>query len=132
MMAAIVVPVGDCSIAMTRACFERASALVVLGSAAICREGFTDLADNGDLAGDGFLADFDIEILHSGRDGVAPHHRSPASAIKPAGQDLGAPVAPKSDDSTAPIAVEYQSFPAIRYDRIQRHLIAEYCERRQG
>jgi len=39
-----------------------------------------------------------------------PHHRSPASAIKPAGQDLRAPLAPKSDDSTAPIAAECQSF----------------------
>jgi len=56
------------------------------------------------------LADFDIEILHSAHDGIAPHHRSPASAIKPAGQDLGAPLAPKSDDSTAPIAAECQSF----------------------
>src|SRR6516165_11950635 len=65
MMAATVVPVGDCSIAMTRACFEPALALLVLGSSANCREGFTALADNGDFAGDGFLADFDIEILDS-------------------------------------------------------------------
>ena len=97
-----------------RACFER-TALLVLGPSADCRKGFAALADNGDFAGDnfasdGFLADFDIEILHSVHDGVTPHHRSPASAIKPAGQDLGAPLAPKSDDSTAPIAAEYQSF----------------------
>jgi hypothetical protein len=93
---------------MTRACFERASGLLVFGASADCWEGFAALTDNGNFAG--FLADFDIEILHSVYDGVAPHHRSPASAIKPAGQDLGAPMAPKSDDSTAPFAGECQSF----------------------
>jgi hypothetical protein len=35
-----------------------------------------------------FFAGFDIEILHSVHSGVAPHHRSPTSAMKPAGQDL--------------------------------------------
>jgi hypothetical protein len=115
MMAAIVAPVGDCSIAMTRACFERASALWVSDPSTDGRNGFAALADEGDFAGDdfandGFLADFDIEILHSAHDGVAPHHRSPASANKPAGRDLRAPLAPKSDDSTAPITAEYQSF----------------------
>src|SRR3989442_2488481 len=39
-----------------------------------------------------------------------PHHRSPTSAIRPAGQDLGAPSAPGIDDTTAPIAAECQSF----------------------
>src|SRR6516225_11780611 len=96
MMAAIVVPAGDCSIAMTRACFEPASALWVLG-------GFAALADEGDFAGDdfandGFLADFDIEILHSAHDGVAPHHRSPASAMSRRGRISERPWAPKSDD----------------------------------
>jgi hypothetical protein len=72
MMTAIVVPVGDCSIAMTRACFERASALLVLGSSADCWAGFAALADNGDFSlADFCLADFDIEILHSVHDGVA-------------------------------------------------------------
>ena len=113
MMAAIVAPVGDCSIAMMRACFERASAVWVLGSSADC--GFVAFTDDGDFVGDdfvsdGFLADFDIEILHSVHDGVAPHHRSPASAVKPAGQDLGSAFGPKSADSTAPIAAECQSF----------------------
>jgi hypothetical protein len=110
MMAAIVAPVGDCSIAMTRACFERASVLLVFGSLTDCWEGFAVLTDNGDFADDGFFADLDIEILHSIHDGVAPHHRSPASATKPAGRDLGAPLAPQSDDSGAPIAAECQSF----------------------
>jgi len=75
MMAAIVVPVGDCSIAMTRACFERGSALWVLGSPADFRKGFAALTDNDDFAdddlSDGFLADFAIEILHSAYGGVA-------------------------------------------------------------
>jgi hypothetical protein len=54
--------------------------------------------------------DFDIEILRSDKGGIAPHHRSPTSAIRPAGQDLGAPSAPGIDDTTAPIAAECQSF----------------------
>ena len=45
MMAAIVVPVGDCSIAMTRACFERASVLLAFGASADCWEGFAALTD---------------------------------------------------------------------------------------
>jgi hypothetical protein len=48
-----------------------------------------------DFEGDHFFADFDIEILHSVDGGVAPHHRSPTSAMEPAGQDLGAPLAPE-------------------------------------
>jgi len=56
------------------------------------------------------FAGFDIEILRSVYGGVAPDHRSPIAAMKPAGQDLGAPFAPTIDDSTAPIAAESQSF----------------------
>ena len=77
--------------------------------------GFAALTDNGDFAGDdfasdGFLADFDIEILHSVDDGVAPHHRSPASAIKPAGQDPASALGAQVCNSTAPIRAECQSF----------------------
>jgi hypothetical protein len=119
MMAAIVVPVGDRSIAMTRACFE------VFGASADPWEGFVALTDNGDFAG--FLADFDIEILHSVYDGVAPHHRSPASAIKPAGQDLGAPLAPqigqqyRSNRGRMPVlsAARYDPHPATLDRRIR-------------
>jgi hypothetical protein len=57
-----------------------------------------------------FFADFDIEILRSVHRGVAPHHRSPASAMEPAGQDLRARLAPGIGDSTAPTAVECHSF----------------------
>ena len=121
MMAAIVVPVGDCNIAMTRACFDRASILLVFGSPVVCWAGFAALTDNRDFAG--FLADFDIEILHSAHDGVASHHRSPASAISPARQDLGAPMAPKSDGSTAQIAAECQSFLPAVIIPIQRRLV---------
>ena len=42
-------------------------------------------------AGDDFFAVDDIEILHPVDSGVAPHHRSPASAMKPAERDLWAP-----------------------------------------
>jgi hypothetical protein len=37
--------------------------------------------------GERFFEDFGIGILHSVYGGVAPHHRSPTSANKPAGQD---------------------------------------------
>jgi hypothetical protein len=50
----------------------------------------------------------DMEILGSVQGGVAPHYRSPTSAIEPAGQDLGAPLAPGIDDSAAPIAADCQ------------------------
>jgi hypothetical protein len=87
-IAAIVDPEDDRSIAMTRDCFELGSALLILGSPAVGRaefEGGTDAAD--DAAGRCF-ADFDIKILRSVHGGVAPHHRSPTAAMKPAGQDL--------------------------------------------
>src|SRR5262249_28132479 len=42
--------------------------------------------------------------------GVTPHHQSPTSAMEPAGQDLGSALALGTDDSTAPIAAECQSF----------------------
>src|SRR5260370_22368274 len=38
------------------------------------------------------------------------HHRSPPSANKPAGQDLGAPLALGIDDSTALLAAKCQCF----------------------
>jgi hypothetical protein len=60
--------------------------------------------------GERFFEDFGIGILHSVYGGVAPHHRSPTSANKPAGQDSRALMTPGLDDSTAPIADECQSF----------------------
>ena len=38
-----------------------------------------------------FFADLDIEILQQFGGHLRPHHRSPTSARKPAGQDLDAP-----------------------------------------
>jgi hypothetical protein len=93
-MAAMVAPVGDRNIAMIRACFEPGSVFLSLGSAAICCDGFAAGTGAADDAAGRFFADFDIEILRSVDGGIAPHHRSPASAIEPAGQDLGAPLAP--------------------------------------
>src|SRR6202008_4128412 len=54
--------------------------------------------------------------------GVAPHHRSPTSAMQPAGEDLGAPLRPKFTDNTAPKAPERQSFLDNVVARDQRHL----------
>src|SRR5882757_3860359 len=51
-----------------------------------------------------------FEILRSVDNGVAPHHRSPASATEPAGQDLLGVFAARVSDSTAPIAGKCQSF----------------------
>jgi hypothetical protein len=61
--------------------------------------------------------------------GVAPHHRSPTSAMQPAGQDLGAPLRPKLTDSTAPMAPECQSFLDNVVAGDQRHLIAKLPRR---
>jgi hypothetical protein len=44
--------------------------------------------------GERFFEDFGIGILHSVYGGVAPHHRSPTSANKPAGQDSWALMEP--------------------------------------
>ena len=89
--AAIVAPAGDCSIAITRDCFDPELTFSGLVSPAVRLDGLADGADDADFEGDRFFADFDIEILRSVDDGLAPHHRSPTSAIKPAGQDLRAP-----------------------------------------
>jgi hypothetical protein len=79
-----------------------------------CGSAHTDSADERRKSAYGaterFFTDFDIKILRSVKAASAPHHRSPTSAIRPAGQDLGAPSAPGIDDTTAPIAAECQSF----------------------
>src|SRR5258707_9016524 len=92
-MAAIVAPAGDCSMAMTRDCFEPGSAfLLPLGAIVPCCGAFAaPPAAYG--ATERFFKDFDIEILRSVKAALTPHHRSPTSAIRPAGQDLGAPSA---------------------------------------
>jgi hypothetical protein len=89
-IAAMVAPFGDRSIVMTRDCFEPGSVFLIFVTATVCCEGFATAATGAvDDAGVGrFFADFDIEILRSAHGGVAPHHRSPASAMEPAGQDL--------------------------------------------
>src|SRR5260370_20660911 len=93
-MAAIVAPAGDCSMAMTRDCFEPSSACILLGSAVGCCEDFDARTVVVDDAAGRFFPDFDIEILRSVHAGVVPHHRSPPSATRPAGADLCAPPSP--------------------------------------
>jgi hypothetical protein len=56
-----------------------------------------------------FLAVFDIEILRSVQGGVAPHHRSPASAMEPAGQDPRARQSPKL--TTVPLCLRTNASP---------------------
>src|SRR5262245_3721499 len=90
-IAAIVAPAGDCSIAMTRDCFEPGSALCGRGGLAIASgDGFAAVVSVCAGRDDRFFADFDIEILRLVDGGVAPHHQSPTSGMEPAGQDLGA------------------------------------------
>jgi hypothetical protein len=104
-IAAIVAPVGDWSMAMTRDCVEPTPAFFV------CCDRFAAATADGAVAGDCFLADFDIKILRSVHCGVPPHHRSPTSALAPAGQDLAsAPLAPGMTTTTAPIGSDRQSF----------------------
>jgi hypothetical protein len=86
--------VGDCSNAMTRDCFEPRSALLGSGSSALCRDDFvvgTRLALTPSVAS---LQTLTLRSSVRFR-GVAPHHRSPTSAMEPAGQHLGAPLAPE-------------------------------------
>src|SRR4030088_3304615 len=63
-IAAIVVPLGDLSIVMTRACFEPATAFLVFASTPAWAEGFAAGTGAADAV-DGFSADFDMEILRS-------------------------------------------------------------------
>src|SRR6516225_4721435 len=93
-IAAIVAPAGECSMAMTRDCFEPASVSFV------CCDGFAAATFEAAVAGERFFADFDIEILHSAHRGVPPHRRGPTSALAPAGQDLVSALgAPGIDDN---------------------------------
>src|SRR6266576_775160 len=63
-IAAIVAPAGDCSIAMTRDCFEPGSALCGRGGLDIASgEGFAAVVSGCAGRGDRFFADLDIEIL---------------------------------------------------------------------
>jgi hypothetical protein len=87
-IAATVDPEDDRSIAITRDCFELGSARLILGSPVVGRAEFEGSTDAADEAAGRCFADFAIEILRSVPGGVAPHHRSPIAAIKPAGQDL--------------------------------------------
>src|SRR5260370_5431952 len=107
-MAAIVAPAGDCSMAMTRDCFEPGSAfLLPLGSTVPCCGAFAaPPAAYG--ATERFFKDFDIEILRSVA-AASPHHRSPTSSITPAGQETSPAPATRSYGTTVPIAAASQS-----------------------
>src|ERR1700716_2677284 len=94
---------------MTRACFEPASVCFSRPVIAGCR-GFSTVARAAVDLGERLFADFGIGILHSVCGGVAPHHRSPATANQPAGQDSWALMTRGLDDSTAPMATECQFF----------------------
>src|SRR5207245_4244973 len=64
-MAAIVAPAGDCSMAMTRDCFEPGLAFLPLGSIVVCCGGFAAPPAAADEAAERFFTDFDMEILRS-------------------------------------------------------------------
>jgi hypothetical protein len=77
---------------------------------AACCEGFAAGTGSTDNVESRFFVDCDIEILRSVHGGVAPHHRSPATAIEPAGQDPRAPQEPRIAQSTALFEEKCQSF----------------------
>src|SRR5204862_316516 len=106
-IAAIVAPAGDRNIASTPPCFVlRAPWLIFAASADCC----CFVASGSDFVIDRFCVDFDIEILHSVYGDVTPHHRSPTTAMKPAGQDSWVTLwVPGVGDSTALIVSECQS-----------------------
>jgi hypothetical protein len=62
-IAAIVDPEEDRSIAMTRDCFEFGSTFLILGSLVVVRAEFEVGTDAADDAAGRCFADFDIEIL---------------------------------------------------------------------
>jgi hypothetical protein len=95
---------------MTRDCFELEASFLVLRSLAARCEGFVAVAAIADDKESCFFVDRDIGILHSVQGGVAPHHRSPASAMEPAGLDLWALDAPAIGNSTALVAAKCQSY----------------------
>src|SRR5437588_5490057 len=110
-IAAIVAPAGDCSIAMTRDCFEPGSALCGrAGLAFASGDRFAAVVSVCAGRGNRFFADLDIEILRFG------WWRRRAAPPKPHLGDLAGGAGPRSahalgiDDSTAPIAPECQSF----------------------
>jgi hypothetical protein len=73
--------------AMTRDCFEPGSSFFGrAGSGIAGNDGFAAAACACANRDDGFFADFDIEILRSLWWRHLPHHRSPTSALEPAGQ----------------------------------------------
>src|SRR5260370_5508927 len=100
-MAAIVAPADDCSMAMMRDCFEPGSAFLPLGSI-VPRCGAFAAPPAAYGAAERFLTDFDIEILRSVKAASIPHHRSPTSAIRPAVGNLEGPPAPRIDHTTSP------------------------------
>ena len=67
--------------AMTRDCFESDAAFLLLELPAADLVGFALDTCAADDAAVGCFADFDIEILRSVDGGVAPHHRSPITAM---------------------------------------------------
>jgi hypothetical protein len=93
---------------MTRDCLDPGLALRLVEWSEAGSEGL--LAVRGTVeADDDFFAAFDIEILRSVDSGVVPHHRSPASATEPAGQDLWASWLPER--ATVPLQSRANASP---------------------
>jgi hypothetical protein len=133
MIAAIVAPAGDRSIAKTRDCLvlglerfgfdatppfvdfdgscgrEAAANGLVAFSVLDVSGGFAAEVSPRVRADARFFADFAIRDPPIGF-AAMPHDRSPTSAMQPAGQDLGVPTAPEAGIITALFAAECQSF----------------------
>jgi hypothetical protein len=94
-IAATVAPAGDCSIAITRDCFELASAFADLILPTVRREGFADGVDDLDFADNRFLADFVMEILRSVDEGSRRTTEAPPRRSSRRGRISGRSRAPK-------------------------------------
>ncbi len=95
--------------AMTRACFEAGSGFFALIPTIVDFGAFVRMPGGIGKADVCFFAGFDIGILRSVQGGVVPHHRSPTSAIKPAGQDPGTVHRPEL--TTVPLCVGEKASP---------------------
>src|ERR1700692_910715 len=93
---------------MTRDCFERVSGLLALGSA-VCGAAFAAATGAGqDIAGR-FLADLVMEIPRAVRGAPRPPEAPPRRSSR-RGRISKRPWRPETDDSTAPIGADCQSF----------------------
>jgi hypothetical protein len=122
-------PAGDCSMAMTRDCFEPRLAFLLFGSLVVCWEGFAAPPATVDEATERFFTDFDIEILRSVHGGVAPPPPKPHLGHQAGG--AGSRSAPQRPElTTLPLQSRPNASPfwiMLRDYVISSHLCCTTC-----